>query len=85
MNNSVYGKISEILRKRIDVPIVKNDRRRLRCLEKPNRNGYRIFDNDVVAIKMAIFQLEISKRTYVGFCVLELSKHLMFDFHYNFY
>ena len=71
------------MRKSIEVQIVKNYRRKLSLLQKPNCKGFRIFDNDLVAINKAKFQLEISKPTYV-FCVHELSKHIMFDFHYNF-
>ena len=41
------------------------------------------FDNDLLDINWSKFQLEISKPTYVGFCVLDLSKHFLFDFHYN--
>ena len=84
MNNSVYGKTCENLRKPIDVKIVKDSPKKLRLLHRPNCMGFTIFDNSLIAINLSKFTFEINKPTYVGFCVLELSKHLMYDFLYNF-
>ena len=83
MNNAVYGKTCENLRKRTDVKIVKDNPRKLKLLHKPNCKGFKIFDNNLIAIHLAKFRLTINKPTYVGFCVLELSKHLMYHFHYS--
>ena len=84
MNNAVYGKTCENLRKRVDVRIIKRDRKRLSILQKPNCKGFKIFDENLIGVNLAKFKLKINKPTYVGFAVLEISKHLMYTFHYNF-
>lgn len=84
MNNAIYGKTCENLRKRSEVKIVKEKRTIRKLLHKPNCKGFKIFDNNLVGINLSKCKLLVNKPTYVGFAVLELSKHLMFDFHYNF-
>ena len=42
-----------------------------------------IGDNNVL-IESQIVEVELNKPIYVGFCVLDLSKYLVYDFHYTF-
>ena len=44
----------------------------------------KIFDKNFAAIHEIKPVLKFYKEIYVGFTVLELSKWLMYDFHYNF-
>ena len=83
MNNAVYGKTCENLRNRIDVRLVNNQAQAKRLIDKPNCKGFKIINENLVAIQMAKTTLLINKPTYVGFCVLELSKLHMYEFHYN--
>ena len=76
------GKL-ENLRKRLKILICKGERNRLKKTESPLCKGFKIFDNKLAAINIAKYKLYINKPTYVGFCVLELSKWRMLDFHYN--
>ena len=81
--NSVYGKTMENLQKRINVPLVNNEDF-LKYTSRPDHVTHKIFDNNFAAIHEIKPVLMLNKPIYVGFTVLELSKWLMYDFHYNF-
>ena len=85
MNNSVFGKTMENLRKRVDVKLVRADEtdRLRRLIASPSYARANIFDNDLAAIQMYKSNLLLNRPVYVGMCVLDLSKHLMYDFYYN--
>ena len=82
--NSVYGKTMENLRKRISVKIVNNEKDYLKHVSKPTFISKKILDKNCAAIYEIKPVLTFNKPIYVGFTVLELSKWLMYDFHYNF-
>ena len=44
----------------------------------------KIFHENLVAVNMKKERLKLDKPSYVGMCILDLSKVLMYDFHYNF-
>ena len=81
--NSVYGKTTENLQKRINVPLVNNEDF-LKYTSRPDHVTHKIFDNNFAAIHEIKPVLMLNKPIYVRFTVLELSKWLMYDFHYNF-
>ena len=85
MNNSVFGKTMENLRKRVDVKLVRayEDDRLRRLIASPSYARANIFDDDLVAIQMHKNRLTLNRPVYVGMSVLDLSKHLMYDFYYN--
>ena len=84
MLNSVYGKTMENLRKRISGKLVNNEKVYLKHTSKPTFISTKIFDNSYAAIHEIKSVLTLSKPIYVRFTALELSKWLMYDFHYNF-
>ena len=84
MINSVYGKTMENLRKRINVRLVNNEKDFLKYTSRPTHITHKIFDKNYAAIHEIKPVLILNKPIYVGFTVLELSKWLMYDFHYNF-
>ena len=81
--NSVYGKTTENLQKRINVPLVNNEDF-LKYTSRPDHVTHKIFDNNFAAIHEIKPVLMLNKPIYVGFTVLDLSKWNMYDFHYNF-
>ena len=87
MNNSVFGKTMENLRKRVDIKLVRTDgaeNEKLRkIVAKPNFNRRVKFSNELSAIHVNKTNLTLNKPIYVGFSVLDLSKHLMYDWYYN--
>ena len=84
MINSVHGKTMENLRKIINVRLVNNEKDFLKDTSRPIHITHKIFDKNYAAIHEIKPVLTLSKPIYVGFTVLELSKWLMYDFHYNF-
>ena len=84
MNNSVFGKTMENLRKRQDIKLVTDEEQLLKCSSKPSFISCKIFNKDLVAIHKAKTTLTLNRPAYVGMCILDLSKTLMYDFHYNY-
>ena len=85
MNNSVFGKTMENLRKRVNVKLVRSseeDRLR-RLIASPAFARANIFDNDLAAIQVHKSHLVLNRPVYMGMSILDLSKHLMYDFYYN--
>ena len=84
MINSVYGKAIENLRKRINTRLVNNKKNFLKYTSRRNQISHKTFDKRYAAIHETKPVLTLNKLIYAGFTVLELSKWLMYDFHYNF-
>ena len=55
-----------------------------KCVNKPNFIPQKIFDKNFVAVHCLKTLLTLNKPIYVGFCILELSKLLMYQFHYDY-
>ena len=84
MNNSVFGKTVETLRKIINVKLVNNAKNYVRSISKPSFVSQKIFSKDFVAIHEIKPVLIVNKPIYVGFSSLDLSKYLMYEIHYNY-
>ena len=83
MSNSVYGKSMENLRKRMNVELVNNEKRVKKVLAKPTCKSFTIINEDLVMVQFVPKKIVQNKPLYTGFVVLELSKVLMYEFHYN--
>ena len=85
INNSAFGKNIENLRKRVDVKLVRaNEEEKLRRLiASPAFNRANIFDHRLAAVHIHKSRLLLNRPIYVGMCVLDLSKNIMYDFYYN--
>ena len=46
--------------------------------------SHKIFDNNLVAIRKSKLPLKLSKQAYIGMCILEMEKLLMYEFHYDY-
>ena len=84
MNNSVFGKTMENLRKRVDVRLVTDEKKLLKLTSKPTYVSSKIFNENLVAVHKIKETLTLNRPAYVGMCILDLSKTLMYDFHYNY-
>ena len=84
MSNSIYGKTIENLRKRINVRLVNNAKDFLKYMSRPTYVTHKLFDKDYAATHEIQSVLVLNKPIYVEFPVLDLSKWMMYDFHYNF-
>ena len=83
VNDSVFGKTMENLRKRTNVRFVKNAKDYVRYISKPSFVSQMVFNKNFVAIHEIKPVLTLNKPIYVGFSILDLSKLLMYEFHYK--
>ena len=84
MNNSVFGKTMENIRKRVDVRLVTNKENLLKLSSKPTYVSSKIFNENLVAVHKIKETLTMNRPAYIGMCILDLSKTLIYDFHYNY-
>ena len=84
MNNSVFGKTMENMRKRIDYRLVNNKKEASKLINKFNFKHAVRYTDDLVGILLSENNVKINKPVYCGMCILELSKTLMYDFHYDY-
>ena len=84
MNNSVFGKTVENVRKRLNIELVNNAKDYVRYISKPSFVSQKIFSKNIVAIYRIKPVLTLNKPIYVGFSILDLSKLLMDEFHYKY-
>ena len=84
MNNSVFGKTMENIRKRVDVRLVTSKEKLSKLASKPTYVSSKIFNENLVAVHKIKETLTLNRPAYIGMCILDLSKTLMYDFHYNY-
>ncbi|CAH3189413.1 unnamed protein product, partial [Porites evermanni] len=84
MNNSVFGKTIENIRKRQNIELVDNRKKAVKLTSKPNFDRVTIFDRNLIAVHMKRTEVYFNKPVYVGQAILDLSKTLMFNFHYTY-
>ena len=84
MNNSIFGKTMENLRKRVDVRLVTNEKKLDKLNSKPTYVSSKILNENLMAVHNVKETLTLNRLVYVGMCILDLSKMLMYDFHYNY-
>ena len=82
--NCMYGKSIENIRKRISLKLINSSKDYLRCVSKPNFISQKIFDKNFIAVHQIKYVSTLNKPIYVGFSILELSKLLMYKFHYDY-
>ena len=82
-NNAVFGKSMENLRNRMNMSIVTNPKKLMKMVCKPNFLSRTIIAENVVIVHMKKEEILFDKPIYVGMCILDISKILMYDFHYG--
>ena len=89
MNNSVFGKTMEDVRKRVDIKLMTEPSKFIKHASKVTYKRSVVFVNDddkedyFVGLEATRTSVKLDKPIYTGFTVLELSKLHMYDFHYN--
>ena len=68
----------------MNVKLISDKKVYQKCVNKPNFISQKIFDKIFVAVHCSKTVLTLNKPIYVGFCILELSKLLMYEFHYDY-
>ena len=83
LNNSVFGKTMENVRQRQDIRLVTDPVEGLKLASRPTFQSFKIVNETLTVVKLIKTHIIMNKPTYIGMCVLDLSKLLMYDFHYN--
>ena len=71
------------LRNRSYVKLLSNKKDYLKWVSKPGSVSCKIFVDDLVAICKNKVSLTLNKPAYIGMCILELSKVLMYELNYD--
>ncbi|KAF4525692.1 hypothetical protein B566_EDAN014792, partial [Ephemera danica] len=83
MKNAVYGKIMEIVRKRMHLELVMDSKRLAKCIASMYFKDRVIYSENMSAVHFHKKKVVLDKPTYVGMAILDISKTLMYDFHYE--
>jgi len=83
MNNAVFGKTMENVRNRINFELVDNQERLIKIVKEVTFKDSVIINNDLVGVSRTKKTTMLDKPIIIGFSILDLSKELMYDFHYN--
>ena len=80
MNNAVFGKTMENVRKHRDIKLTTTERRRNYLVSEPNYHTTKFFTENLLAIEMKKTKTLVNRPVCLGLSVLELSKILKYDF-----
>ena len=84
MNNSVFRKMMENIRKHRNIKLVTTEEKYLHTVMKPNfKSGIR-FGENLMGCEMGKIIVVMKKPIYLGQTILDLSKIIMYEFHYNY-
>ena len=84
MNNSVFGKTMENIRKHRDIKLVTTDKKRSKLVSEPNYHTINLISEDLSIIEMKKTKVKMNKPIYLGLSILEISKILMYEFWYDY-
>ncbi|XP_066933395.1 uncharacterized protein [Clytia hemisphaerica] len=84
MNNSMFGKTMENMRNRRNINLVNNEESLRKLTAQPSFKRCTIFHEDLVAVERIKTTIKLNRPIYTGVAVLDLAKHLMYDFHYGY-
>ena len=84
MNNSVFGKTMENIRKRRNIKLVTNKDKYLRMVMKPNFKSGVLFGENLMGCEMGSTKVVMKKPVYLGQAILDSSKIVMYEFHYDY-
>ena len=84
MNNAVFGKTMENVRKHRDIKLVTTERRRNYLVSEPNYHTTKFFTENLLAIEMKKTEILMNKPVHLGLSIPELSKTLTYEFWCNY-
>ena len=84
MNDAVFGKTMENVRKYRNIKLVTTERRRNYLVSEPNYHTTKFFTENLLAIEMIKTQILMNKPVYLGLSILDLSKKVMYEFWYHY-
>ena len=84
MNNAVFVKTMENVRKHRDVKLITTDKRRNQLVSESNYHTTKWFSENLLAIEMKKTKVKMNKSVYLGLSILEITKTLMYEFWYDY-
>ena len=84
MNNAVFGKTMENIRKHKDMKLTTSEKKYEEYVMKPNFKGGEKFSENLMAAEMSKTKIKMNKPVYLGQVILDLSKLVMYEFHYEY-
>ena len=83
MNNAVFGKTMENVKKHQDIKLT-TYKRRNQLASEPNYHTTKYFSKNLVAIEMKKTKVKTNKSIYLGMSILDIRKTLMYEFWYDY-
>ena len=84
MNNAVFGKTMENVRRQRDIKLVKTDKKRNKLVSEPNFHTMKLIDNNLAIIEMRKVKVKMNKPIYLRLSILDISKITMYEFWYDY-
>ena len=84
MNNAVFGKTMENVRKHRGIKLVTTERRRNYLVSEPNYHTTNFFTENLLATEMKKTEITMNKPVYLALSILDLSKTAMYEFWYDY-
>jgi len=83
LNNSLFGRTIMNQRKFKNIYLV-DELKLTKYVSKPHFDCSKKFDNNLHAVHMKKLIVKLDKPIYLGMTILDISKVIMYDFHYNY-
>ena len=77
VNNAVFGKTMENIRKHRDIKLVTTDKKRNKMVSEPNYHTMNYISEGLSIIVMNKTKVKMNKPIYLGLSILDISKKLM--------
>ena len=76
MNNAVFGKTMENVRKHRDIKLVTTDKKRSKLVSGPNFHATNCISENLSIIEMKRTKVKMNKPIYLGLSILEIRKNI---------
>ena len=84
MNNSVFGKTMENIRKHRNIKLVMTEEKYLCTIMHPNFTSGVLFGENLMGCEIGKIKVVMNKPVYLDQAIPDLSKIVMYEFHYNY-
>ena len=81
--NATFGKTMEQIRNRVNIRLIADSDKLVKAVSKPSFRESEIVNSDLVMVRSAKTKIKMTKPIAVGFAILELSKHIMYEHFYD--
>ena len=79
MNNAVFGKAMENVRKHRDIKLVTTDKSKNQFVSEPNYHTTKYFSDNLMEIEIKKTKVKVNKQIYLSKSILDISNTLMYE------